>query len=109
MAIALMNSEQDSTIQTLLTKIDKASQTQNWAECNNYIQQLPVGRDKTSLAQLNTLTQQQILKFAVKILTNGDFQDKWDIAKIFPLIGESSVEVLSSLLSASSSSYFLWL
>jgi len=93
-----MNSEQDSTIQTLLIKIDKASQTQNWSECNNYIQQLPIWGTKKSFAQIDSHLQQQILKFAITILINGDFQDKWDIAKVFPLLGENIVEVLDSLL-----------
>ena len=93
-----MNSEQDSSIQTLLIKIDKASQTQNWSGCNDYIQQLPIWGTKNSFAQIDSHFQKQILEFAITILINGDFQDKWDITKIFPRLGENTVEVLDSLL-----------
>lgn len=93
-----MNSKQDSTIQALLSNLDRASQIQDWAECNNYIQQLPIWKTKTNFAQLDAPKQQKILEFAVKILINGDFQDKWNVAKIFPLTGENTVEILDSLL-----------
>ncbi len=97
-----MNSEQDSTIQTLLIKTNRALQNQDWAECNHYIQQLPIWGTKKSFAQLDDHTRQQVRELAITILVNGDFQDKWDIAKIFPLLGENIVEVLDSLLKTNS-------
>lgn len=60
-----------------------------WSEVINQLQKIPLDR-----AQRRS----QALDLALQVLVRGDFEQQWDIAKIFPKLGEIAIEPLLNLL-----------
>jgi HEAT repeat protein len=65
----------------------------SWLLINQYLQQLQQESFLTENQDLkmicgNTLSPQERLELALKILEFGDFSQKWAVAKIFPRLGE---------------------
>jgi HEAT repeat protein len=75
-----------------LAKATIASEQENWLLLNQCLQHLV--RSK-SLAADN---EQQILNWALDVLSWGDFQERWDVAKIFPSLGKGAIAPLISIL-----------
>ena len=85
-AIAKMRSKPTAEITTLLERAKQKARAKNWLEVNYYLQQLPVFTTKTGLENIDRETIEQIIHLALSSLIQGDFEQKWHIAKIFPLI-----------------------
>lgn len=68
-----------------------AVEEENWSLLNQCLQHLLQSK---TLAPSNN---QQILDWALEILTWGDFQDRWDVAKIFPSLGKQAIAPLINI------------
>jgi HEAT repeat protein len=69
-----------------------AEQQQRWLVLNQYLQQLEV--EAVSLKNGNSDSApdgDEILKLALEVLVNGDFQDRWEVAKIFPKLEKGAI------------------
>ncbi|HEY9298430.1 MAG TPA: HEAT repeat domain-containing protein, partial [Phormidium sp.] len=75
-----------------LAKATIAAEQENWSLLNQCLQHLLQSK---SLVASN---EQQILNWALEILTWGDFQDRWDVAKIFPGLGKEAIAPLIAIL-----------
>ena len=70
----------------------------NWILVNQQLQQLLDKKDVNSKA-VEDKELEQAVAIAIQILRVGDFQARWDIAKIFPKIGKPAVVPLLEILS----------
>jgi HEAT repeat protein len=64
-----------------------------WSEVIAALQNLPLPEDGTSRSQ--------ILDLALQVLSAGDFEQQWEIAKLIPKLGEIAIEPLLELLNDS--------
>ena len=69
-----------------------AAAQENWSLLNQCLQHLLQSKS------LVTGNHQQILNWALEILTWGDFQDRWDVAKLFPSLGKQAIAPLINIL-----------
>ena len=70
-----------------------AAKQQDWLLVINYLRLLPL--TKTSLADGDW---ERTFDLTLEVLAQGDFQQKWEIAKILPLLGKPIIEPLATLL-----------
>lgn len=61
-----------------------ASVENNWSQVAYYLQNLV----SDSQIQLNKEEKQTAIELTLKVLIDGDFQQKWEIAKVFPKLGK---------------------
>lgn len=85
-----------------LEQAQQAAQQENWSLLNQCLQQLiqsmpPLANRSTDATGLD-LSRQQVLELASQILAGGDFQDRWDVAKIFPKLGTAAIAPLTDVL-----------
>ena len=71
----------------LLEQAHAARSVANWSLLIQCIQQLILGENVVPLAEFERL---QLLELAIDALAGGDFQERWDIAKVFPKLGQSA-------------------
>ena len=69
----------------------------NWILVNQQLQQLLDKKDVNSKA-VGDKQLEQAVAIAMQILRVGDFQTRWDIAKIFPKIGKPAIAPLLEIL-----------
>lgn len=81
-----------STIKNLLDLAAEAAQRQDWLKVSQNLKQLP--QNKSQLWLLEETSWQQVFDLAVKMLTESDFQHKWEITKIFPRLGTDVIDPL---------------
>ncbi|NEP43156.1 MAG: HEAT repeat domain-containing protein [Okeania sp. SIO2H7] len=72
----------------IIFKAKAATQKGNWSLANQYLQQLTVEKN------LNVRQVKEALDIALEILEWGEFQERWDVAKIFPKFGEIALDPL---------------
>lgn len=82
----------------ILEKAATATQQQNWALVNQCLQQLPLEKNGAKSLPLNEAELQQVLNLALDVLNLGDFQERWDVAKIFPKLGEQAIAPLIEII-----------
>ncbi|MCA1992688.1 MAG: HEAT repeat domain-containing protein [Coleofasciculus sp. S288] len=75
-----------------------ATNQQNWTLVNQCLQQLPLEKKGATSPSLNEPELQQILNLAVKVLVESDFQERWEVAKLFPKLGERAIAPLIEIL-----------
>lgn len=93
-----MQAEQAKEINHYLKQAQQEAASYNWLEVNYYLQQSPIFATKLSFSEIEPENQEQILQLAIDVLINGDFQQKWQIAKLFPVIGNYGINALIALL-----------
>ncbi|NJM90051.1 MAG: HEAT repeat domain-containing protein [Hydrococcus sp. RU_2_2] len=71
-----------------------ASVENNWSQVAYYLQNLV----SDSQIQLNKEEKQTAIELTLKVLIDGDFQQKWEIAKVFPKLGKTAIAPLIELL-----------
>ena len=76
----------------------KAAQQQNWLLVTQYLQQLSLNKKKPPSIRLTKTNWEQGFKLALSVLFNGDFQQRWEIAKIIPRLGEGVIQPLITVL-----------
>jgi HEAT repeat protein len=94
----IMKAKEINEINIFLQQAQREAETHNWLEVNYYLQQLQIVVADLSVEAIALITQQQILELALNVLVNGDFQQKWNVAKVFPQIGTYSIPSLIAIL-----------
>src|SRR4028118_1555477 len=86
----------------VLEQAAAAAQQGNWSLLNQYLQQLPLGKKTTDSdaepALVNDTDLEQVLNLALDVLDAGDFQERWEVAKVFPKLGAIAIAPLIELL-----------
>jgi HEAT repeat protein len=78
----------------LLEQAQTAIQQENWSQLSQLLQQRLLEADEP----LNAADSEQVMSLALLVLEAGDFQERWDIAKIFPAFGDKAIQPLIDLL-----------
>lgn len=83
----------------ILEKASTATEQKNWSLVNQWLQQLPLGgKNGSEPLPLEEADFQQALNLALDVLEAGDFQERWDVAKVFPKLGQRAIAPLIELL-----------
>jgi HEAT repeat protein len=86
----------------VLEQATAAAQQRNWSLLNQCLQQLPLGKKAThpevGLVPLNDRDLEQVLNLALDVLEAGDFQERWEVAKVIPKLGEMAIAPLIKIL-----------
>ncbi len=82
-----------------LQQIQEQATAENWLEVNYHLQQLPCLANQAKFQATEAKVKAQVIELALKVLTAGDFQQKWHIAKLFPLMGQDVIPSLTALAS----------
>jgi HEAT repeat protein len=77
-----------------LTQAIAAANRQDWTATLNSLQLLPL----SEVADIGDRERQIGLDLALQVLTKGDFQQQWDIAKLIPRWGQQALDPLIELL-----------
>ena len=80
-------------MQALLEKAQIALNKKDWETVNASIQRLLNQKDA-----IEPIINDEILDLALEALQQCDFQQRWEIAKLFPQIGQSAIAPLIALL-----------
>ncbi len=80
----------------LLEQWQEAEKQGNWALLNHYLQQALLSDRLENL--LPEIGIDRLLNLAIAVLEEGDFHDRWEIAKVLPALGEAAVPTLVRLL-----------
>ncbi len=84
---------------TVLEQATTAAQQGNWSLLNQYLQQLPLGKNADAESvPLSDTDLEQVLNLALDVLHGGDFQERWEVAKMFPKLGEIAIAPLIDVL-----------
>ncbi|HHP7230615.1 MAG TPA: HEAT repeat domain-containing protein [Xenococcaceae cyanobacterium] len=86
------------TFSTKLQQAHLAAQQQNWSQVQSHLQQLCLNKIQDDDCFLEAATRQEVLNLALKVLFNGDFSQKWEISKLFALLGKQVVVPLIAIL-----------
>lgn len=70
-----------------------AAEQENWSLLNQYLRELIEGEN------LAAIDRKQVLNWALEILEAGDFQERWDVAKVFKSLGNGVIAPLIAILS----------
>ena len=76
----------------------KAAQQQNWLLVTRYLQQLPLHSKKPTSIKLAPITWEKGFKLALSVLLYGDFQQRWEVARIIPRLGTRVIDPLIAIL-----------
>ncbi len=86
----------------VLEQATAAAQQGNWSLLNQCLQQLPLGTNSTDTSAgsspLNEADLEQVLNLALDVLNAGDFQERWEVAKMFPKLGTIAIAPLIEIL-----------
>lgn len=82
----------------ILEKALIAQDRGNWSLVNQYLQQLPLAKQAKMSESLEESQLQQVIELAIQVLVRSDFQERWDVAKMFPKLGESAIAPLIEIL-----------
>ena len=79
-----------------------AAQEGNWSLLNQCLLSLPLETNSTDViagsAPLNDTDLEQVLNLALDVLNAGDFQERWEVAKVLPKLGEIAIAPLIEIL-----------
>lgn len=79
-----------------LQQAQNAADQADWAQLNHCLQQLLSKESASGFP--DTAPSSLLLKLALQSLKFGDFQDRWDVAKLFPSFGVAAIAPLLDLL-----------
>ncbi len=83
-------------INHLLLQAQIAHDAGDWSLLIQYLQQLILGKDATHPEIVDN--QEHLLKLALSILEMGDFQQRWEIVKVFSHLGNLAIAPLIDIL-----------
>ncbi|WP_449416749.1 HEAT repeat domain-containing protein [Phormidium nigroviride] len=78
----------------VLEQAQAAAQQGNWSLLAQYLQQLGNGNQKLEISGSYV---QQLLTLALDVLAWGEFQDRWEIAKVLPNLGTIAIAPLIAI------------
>lgn len=87
-----------NTIQITLEQAQAALNTSNWSLLLQCLQQLLPARPHAHKTTYSAATATQMLDFTLAVLEGGDFQHRWDAAKLIPRLGTLAIAPLVALL-----------
>ena len=76
----------------------KGAAKQDWSSVNHQLRLLPLSNTPDKFFLIPEDCWKTTFKLALAVLLHGDFQDKWEVAKIFPLLGNNIVKPLTIIL-----------
>jgi HEAT repeat protein len=86
----------------ILEQAHSAAKQKNWSLLNQCLQQLPLGKkvgdSDVDSQPLEDADLEQVLNLALNVLDAGDFQERWDVAKVFPKLGARAIAPLIEIL-----------
>lgn len=91
----------------ILDQAALAAKQRNWSLVNQCLQQLPLGqeeaRGKKHRGALNNEEPvspdlEQVLNLALEVLEAGDFNERWEVAKVIPKLGRAAIAPLIAIL-----------
>jgi HEAT repeat protein len=85
-------------IEPIIAEASKAVKQQNWSLVIQYLQQIPLAQQKNQLYLPERELWEQVFQISWKLLFWGDFQQRWEIAKFIPRLGERVIKPLLALL-----------
>lgn len=88
---------QSIAIENIIAQAIAAAGQKDWSSVTRYLQQLPQDRQKQELLLKKQNLREQVEQLALAVLYGGDFQQRWEIAKIFPLLGKQVVNLLIAI------------
>lgn len=83
-------------MENLLEQANSAARQGNWILLNQCLRQIIESEKSTK--EKKAIDFNQLLDWALEILAGGDFQERWDVAKIFPSLGNIAIAPLISIL-----------
>ena len=86
---------------SVLEQANTAATQANWPLLNHYLQQLLDRENRATASDKSELLQKagtQLLTWALEVLEAGDFQERWEVAKIFPSLGTQAIDPLIAIL-----------
>ena len=86
---------------SVLEQASAAATQANWPLLNRYLQQLLDRENRATASEKSDLLQKagtQLLRWALEVLEAGDFQERWEVAKLFPSLGPQAIEPLIAIL-----------
>ena len=89
---------------SVLEQATVAAQQKNWSLLNHCLQQLPLNKEEVRQGESSTGEDsnssylEQLLNLALDVLDAGDFQERWEVAKVLPKLGEGAIAPLISIL-----------
>ena len=89
---------QTSAINLILDLAIEATAQENWLQVNNCLRQLPLSKTSFKSASLVNEHWETIFQLALQVLFNAEFQHKWEVIKILPLLGKKIIRPLIVLL-----------
>ena len=83
---------------TIIEKATLATKQQNWSLVNQYLGELPLSKKVDTPQKLSEKQLQQVLNLALQVLKIGDFEQRWEIAKLFKQLGKPAITPLIDIL-----------
>ncbi len=90
--------QQISAVQSILYAATTAAAAENWCLVNNCLKQLPLSQSKTKSSLVLKQHWETVFQLALQVLLKADFQQQWEVAKTFPLLGSKIIQPLIELL-----------
>ena len=88
---------QPIAIENIIAQAIAAAGQKDWSSVTRYLQQLPQDRQKQELLLKKQTLREQVEQLALAVLYGGDFQQRWEIAKIFPLLDKQVINPLIAI------------
>ena len=85
-------------VEQLLEQAKSATKQEDWSLVNQYLQQLLLRENQQKSLPLATSQIEQTLDLALSVLEYGDFQQRWQVAKLLPKLGNLAIEPLIEIL-----------
>lgn len=82
----------------VLEQAQEALYQQNWSLLTHCLQQLLNAPVDGAAMPSSAPSVEDLLNLAIAVLEAGDFQDRWDLAKLFPSFGDRAIAPLLALL-----------
>jgi HEAT repeat protein len=85
-------------MQEILEKATALTHQENWSSVNQCLQQLPLENHSRASQPLKDTDTRQALDLALQVLRAGNFQERWDVAKLLPKFGEVAIAPIIEIL-----------
>jgi HEAT repeat protein len=85
---------QPIAIENIIAQAIAAAGQKDWSSVTRYLQQLSQDKQKQELLLKKQNLREQVEQLALAVLYGGDFQQRWEIAKIFPLLDKQVINPL---------------
>ena len=93
-----MQDKETNVVEQLLEQAKSATKQGHWSLVNQYLQQLLLAENNRKSLSLATSQVEQALDLALSVLECGDFQQRWNVAKLLPKLEHLAIEPLIEIL-----------